>query len=43
MGEYAYFDVEVPAGATSMTLTFTDGGDGATCDNVSLAAPGWVK
>ena len=43
-GEYVYFDVEIPAGATTMTLTFTDGGqNGATCDNVSLAAPGWVK
>ena len=44
MGEYVYFDVAIPAGATTMTLTFTDGGqNGATCDNVSLAAPGWVK
>ncbi|MBQ8381856.1 MAG: glycoside hydrolase family 97 N-terminal domain-containing protein [Clostridia bacterium] len=43
MGEYVYFDVEVPAGATTMTITFGDGGNGATCDNVSLAMPGWVK
>lgn len=43
MGGYVYFDVAVPAGATTMTLTFGDAGDGATCDNISLAAPGWVK
>lgn len=43
MGEYVYFDVEIPEGASVMTITFTDGGDGATCDNVSLAMPGWVK
>lgn len=43
MGGYVYFDVAVPTGATTMTLTFGDAGDGATCDNISLAAPGWVK
>ncbi len=43
MGEYVYFDVAVPQGATTMTITFGDGGNGVTCDNVSLAAPGWVK
>ena len=42
MGEYVYFDVEIPEGAQKMTLTFADNGD-ATCDNVSLAMPGWVK
>ena len=34
---------QIPEGASVMTITFTDGGDGATCDNVSLAMPGWVK
>ncbi len=43
MGEYVYFDVEIPEGATTLTIRFTDGGNGITCDNVSLAAPGWVK
>lgn len=43
MGEYVYFDVAIPTGATTMTITFGDGGNGVTCDNVSLAAPGWVK
>lgn len=43
MGEYVYFDVEVPTGAKTLTITFGDGGNGVTCDNVSLAAPGWVK
>jgi hypothetical protein len=42
MGEYVYFEVDIPAGAQKMTLTFADNGD-ATCDNVSLAMPGWVK
>ncbi|MBQ8289121.1 MAG: glycoside hydrolase family 97 catalytic domain-containing protein [Clostridia bacterium] len=43
MGEYVYFDVAIPAGAKTLTITFGDGGNGVTCDNVSLAAPGWVK
>ena len=43
MGEYIYFDVAIPDGAQTLTITFGDGGNGATCDNVSLAAPGWVK
>ncbi len=42
MGEFVYFDVEIPAGAQKMTITFADNGS-ATCDNVSLAMPGWVK
>lgn len=43
MGEYVYFDVEIPEGAQVLTITFGDGGNGVTCDNVSLAMPGWVK
>lgn len=43
MGEFVYFDVLIPEGATTLTITFADGGNGVTCDNVSLAAPGWVK
>ena len=43
MGEYVYFDVAIPEGATTLTITFAEGGNGVTCDNVSLAAPGWVK
>ncbi len=43
MGEYVYFDVEIPEGAKTLTIRFDEAGNGATCDNVSLAAPGWVK
>ena len=42
MGEYVIVDVEVPSGAKTMTIQFADAGDGITCDNVSLGAPGWV-
>lgn len=42
-GEYVYFDATIPQGAQTLTITFGDGGNGVTCDNVSLAAPGWVK
>jgi len=43
MGEFVYIDVTIPENAKEMTITFTDGGNGATCDNVSMAMPGWVK
>lgn len=43
MGEYYYVDVEVPEGASVLTIQFNDAGNGITCDNVSLGAPGWVK
>lgn len=43
MGEYVIIDIEIPEGATTMTIQFNDAGDGITCDNVSLGAPGWVK
>ena len=42
-GEYVFIDVEIPEGATRMTIKFDGTSDGITCDNVSLAAPGWVK
>lgn len=42
-GEYYFVDIAVPAGASVMTIRFDDAGNGITCDNVSLAAPGWVK
>ncbi len=43
MGEFCYVDIEVPEGASVLTIRFDDAGDGITCDNVSLGAPGWVK
>ena len=43
MGEYVLIDVAVPENASQITITFNDAGDGITCDNVSLAAPGWVR
>ncbi|MGM9681608.1 MAG: glycoside hydrolase family 97 catalytic domain-containing protein [Eubacteriales bacterium] len=41
-GEYALIDVEVPQGAQKITVTFGDGGNGITCDNVSMGDPGWM-
>ena len=43
MGAFVYIDVAIPENAQVMTITFTDGGNGNTCDNVSMAMPGWVK
>ncbi len=42
LGQYVTVNVQIPEGAKQMTITFSDAGDGITCDNVSLAAPGWV-
>jgi alpha-glucosidase len=42
-GEYVNLDVEVPEGASTIEIRFSDGGNGVTCDNVSLANPGWIK
>lgn len=41
-GEYVLIDVEVPQGAQKITITFGDGGNGITCDNVSMGDPGWM-
>lgn len=41
-GEYALIDIEVPEGAEQITITFGDGGNGITCDNVSMGDPGWI-
>ncbi len=43
MGGYTLIDIEVPAGAAVIEIRFDDAGDGATCDNVSLGNPGWIK
>jgi len=40
-GEYFFIDIEVPTGASTMTINFTDGGNSNTCDDLALGNPGW--
>ena len=42
VGDFCSIEVEVPEGAAQMTVRFDDAGDGNTCDNVAIGAPGWV-
>lgn len=42
-GEYVLIDIEVPENAGEITITFADGGNGITCDNVSMGDPGWIR
>lgn len=43
VGGYVYVDIEIPEGASELTIRFDDAGDGNTCDNVALGAPGWMR
>ena len=40
--EYIYFDVAVPAGSKQVKIALLDGGDGITCDNISVGNVGWI-
>lgn len=42
MGEYFKIAVDVPEGAKQIRLYIGDGGNGITCDNVSMGNAGWV-
>lgn len=42
MGEYYNIVVDVPEGASRIKLVIGDGGNGITCDNVSMGNAGWI-
>lgn len=41
-GKSQYIKVEVPQGATKVTIKFNDAGDGITCDRASMGNAGWL-
>lgn len=41
-GKSQYIKVEVPHGATKVTIKFNDAGDGITCDRASMGNAGWL-
>ena len=41
-GKSQYIKVEVPQGATKVTIKFNDAGDGNTCDRASMGNAGWL-
>lgn len=41
-GKSQYIKVEVPQGATKVTIKFNDAGDGITCDRASMGDAGWL-
>lgn len=40
-GESFFIDVAIPEGSKTLTILFTDGGNGNTCDDLALGNPGW--
>ncbi|MCI8359866.1 MAG: hypothetical protein HFE86_00835 [Clostridiales bacterium] len=40
--EHITFKVAVPAGAKTVRIDLLDGGDGITCDNISIGSAGWL-
>lgn len=41
-GKSQYIKVEVPQGATKVTIKFNDAGDGILCDRASMGNAGWL-
>lgn len=41
-GKSQYIKVEVPRGATKVTIKFNDAGDGILCDRASMGNAGWL-
>lgn len=41
-GKSQYIKVEVPQGATKVTIKFNDAGDGITCDRAFMGNAGWL-